>query len=100
MIHWLFRGDPAACAPWVGPAKKWARALERRRERNRTYRLDNGVRIRIENYGTMQKVWIEADELCGYQFYGSEGTLQKTVEDPHVPVAGCRWAIGFGCSRS
>ncbi len=69
MIHprVLFLGDPAAATPWVGIAKKLARACYDLKIASKLYKLGSGVTIRVENIfplgGTLagiSKVWIEA----------------------------------------
>jgi hypothetical protein len=63
----LFLGDPAAATPWVGIAKKLARACYDLKIASKLYKLGSGVTIRVENIfplgGTLagiSKVWIEA----------------------------------------
>ena len=69
MIHprVLFLGDPAAATPWVGIAKKLARACYGLKIANKVYHLGSGVTIRVENtfpiagkLAGISKVWIEA----------------------------------------
>jgi len=69
MIHprVLFLGDSAAATPWVGIAKKLARACYGLKIANKVYHLGSGVTIRVENtfpiagkLAGISKVWIEA----------------------------------------
>ena len=79
MIHprVLFLGDPAAATPWVGIAKKLARACYGLKIANKVYHLGSGVTIRVENtfpiagkLAGISKVWIEAgSEIARFLVY-------------------------------
>lgn len=84
-VRVLFVGNAEACVPWVGLAKKLSRQCYHAGVINKTYKVADGVQIRVENvlpavtafgnkmgqdFGAICKVWIEAGGyLSGYQFY-------------------------------
>ncbi len=89
MIHprVLFLGDPGAATPWVGIAKKLARACYDLKIASKLYKMGSGVTIRVENIfplgGTLAgicKVWIEAIQ-GGYVF----------IFHPHSDIAPNGW---------
>jgi hypothetical protein len=83
----LFQGDPTECIRWVGLAKKFARQAYNAEVISKVWKVSEGVTIRVMNnlQARVCKVWIEAGEGIGYQFYGTEGTMLKTFEDPNIP---------------
>lgn len=81
----LFDGDSAACAPYVGIAKKLARQCAQRGIRNKTWLVQDGTRIRSEWYGgDFIKVWIKAGGeigIAGFPFDASADEHNGWVPD-------------------
>lgn len=74
----LFVGDFAEAAKYVGVAKKFARSMFDAGIISKVWQISDGVSIRVINNIRAQicKVWIEAAELGGYQFYTTSPTPQ------------------------
>jgi hypothetical protein len=75
----LFLGDPAAATPWVGIAKKLARACYNLKIVSKVYQLGSNVKIRVENIFPLAgqlngicKVWIEAENVLTRRFVYSQ----------------------------
>ena len=91
MIHprVLFLGDPAAATPWVGIAKKLARACYGLKIANKVYHLGSGVTIRVENIfpiagklAGISKAWIEVE--AGGLYYQFITTKSEIEEDEYA----------------
>lgn len=81
--RYIHVGDPLACAGWLSHAERLARGFARRAGVSEVHALPDGGSIRLKKYGFGIKCWIDAGgEPLLYQFYGSEGQMLKTVEDP------------------
>ena len=81
----LFEGDPTEAYKYVGMAKDFGRSTFAAGIISKIWRLGNEVQIRVMNniQARICKVWIKAGEEIGYQFYGTEGVMKKTFEDPN-----------------
>lgn len=87
--RFLLTGDPALATRYVGMAKKLAVSTFQAGVISKIWNVADGVSIRVMNnvQANICKVYINAvgGVIPAYQFYGSEGTLYKTFEDPNIP---------------
>lgn len=85
-IRFFYRGDPAKSARYQSFARQRAAALLAGHHQRTAFPLPDDGLLRLERAGDTVKCFIDADApALGYQFYGTEQTMFKTVPDPRVP---------------
>jgi len=97
--RFLLTGDPALATRYVGLAKSMAIRAFEAGVISKVWQVADGVTVRVVNsvQAGICKVFIQAGrEEFAYQFYGSEGIMRKTFEDPNnagrwLPLG--NWAV-------